>query len=177
MSGNERAVADARCLSFAAYPRMVGVETLLESKLNPATLLAKAGVGIPGYLQKFDGTPELLDDLNDHWCAKRHKAERNWLVEETQKLQLEKRLRVSYLSGDVHCAAVSIFHHSKQKLDPAKDPKYQVQIVSSAIVNTPPPKAVLMAIRTLGKKRHKTLHNIEVGRSQRGHMLLSRALR
>ncbi len=134
---------------------MVGVETLLESKLNPATLLAKAGVGIPGYLQKFDGSPELLDDLNDHWCAKRHKAERNWLVEETQKLQLEKRLRVSYLSGDVHCAAVSVFHHSKKELDPAKDPKYQVQIVSSAIVNTPPPKAVLMAIRTLGKKRHK----------------------
>lgn len=65
-----------------AYPRMVGVERLLESKFNPATLLAKVGVSVPGYLQKFDKTPELLDDLNDHWCAARHKAERNWLVEE-----------------------------------------------------------------------------------------------
>jgi len=46
-------------------------------------------------------------------------------------------------------------HHSKKKLEPSVDPKYQVQIVSSAIVNTPPPKAVLVAIRTLGRKRHK----------------------
>lgn len=70
-------------------------------------------------------------------------------------------MRVSFLSGDVHCASVSIFHTTKKDVEPHLDPKYMVQVVSSAIVNIPPPSAVLYAIRTLGKKRHSTLHNLD----------------
>lgn len=52
-------------------------------------------------------------------------------------------------------------HNSKKKIEPAKDPKYMLQVVSSAIVNTPPPPPVIMLVATLGKKRHKTLHYID----------------
>jgi hypothetical protein len=44
----------------------------------------------------------LTDDLGDHWTAQPHKKERNWLVEQVQKLSLEKHVRISWMSGDVH---------------------------------------------------------------------------
>ncbi|CAH7667293.1 hypothetical protein PPACK8108_LOCUS1699 [Phakopsora pachyrhizi] len=44
--------------------------------------------------------------MNDHWCAQSHKKERNWLIEQFQKLGMLKKLRITFLSGDVHCAAV-----------------------------------------------------------------------
>ena len=119
----------------------------------------------------------LLDDLNDHWTSSNHKKERNWLIEQLQILSQETVIRVSFLSGDVHCAGVAVFHSTK-KVDPALDPKHMMQvrppfspskdqaidvsfqIVSSAIVNTPPPVPVIMMTAQLGKKTHKTLHHI-----------------
>ena len=68
--------------------------------------------------------------------------ERNWFIEQLQKVALAQRLRISFLSGDVHCAAVGVFKTLKPKngmeLDPPSDYRYMVQIVTSAIVNTPP---------------------------------------
>lgn len=143
-----------------AYPRMTLMENALESKLNPLTILGKSGAfGLGGFVNKFNKDAELLDDLNDHWCASTHKHERNWFVKECQKLALERHFRITYLSGDVHCASASKFHSTK-KTDPAKDPKYMLQVISSAIVNTPPPPAVIKMVSYLGKKRHKTLHDV-----------------
>lgn len=84
-------------------------------------------------------------------------AERNWLVLEFEKLAVSNRVRVTYLSGDVHLAAVGYFF-DKRKIDPAMDPKYAVNIISSAIVNTPPPPALVGLQGKLNKKVHKTLH-------------------
>lgn len=93
---------------------------------------------------------------------------------------LEGRFRVTFLSGDVslpvstsrlacsttsslpkplqvHACAVGQVHSIK-KIEPSKDPKFMLQVISSAIVNTPPPNAVLLMVSTFGKKRHKTLH-------------------
>ncbi|KAL8286205.1 hypothetical protein RQP46_004693 [Phenoliferia psychrophenolica] len=144
-----------------AYPRMNAVETILESKLNPLTILGKSGaLGLAGFVNKFNKEAELLDDLNDHWTASHHKKERNWLIEEMQKLAVACRFRVTFLSGDVHAAAVCRLH-SVKTLEPAVDPKYMLQVISSAIVNTPPPNAVLLMVSTFGKKRHKTLHHVD----------------
>jgi len=52
---------------------MVFLENALDSKLNPLVLLGKAGV-IGGVTNKFNGQAELLDDMNDHWCASKHKV-------------------------------------------------------------------------------------------------------
>lgn len=50
-----------------------------------------------GFLNKFDGGVEILDDLDDHWTAKNHKQERNWFVQELQELAADKSVRVTIL--------------------------------------------------------------------------------
>jgi hypothetical protein len=72
----------------------------------------------------------------NHWCANNHKKERNWLVLECQKLVLEMNFRLTFLSGDVHLAAVGcLFTHKKtKKLEPEQDHRYMLNIVTSAIV-------------------------------------------
>jgi hypothetical protein len=50
-----------------AYPRMVFLETALESKFNPLVALGKTGsLGLTGFVNKFNAEAELLDDLVSH---------------------------------------------------------------------------------------------------------------
>ncbi|TFK72175.1 hypothetical protein BDN72DRAFT_371720 [Pluteus cervinus] len=149
-----------------AYPRMVFLETALDSKLNPLVALGKAGnLGLSGFVNKFNAEAELLDDLNDHWTAKSHKAERNWFIGQLQQFAKQRGIRVTFLSGDVHCAAVGILKTLKakgrQELPPAVDHRYMLNIVTSAIVNTPPPPPVLGLVSSLATKVHKTMHQTE----------------
>uniref|UniRef100_A0A0W0F8X0 PhoD-like phosphatase domain-containing protein n=1 Tax=Moniliophthora roreri TaxID=221103 RepID=A0A0W0F8X0_MONRR len=149
-----------------AYPRMVFLESALESKLNPLVALGKSGsLGLSGFVNKFNADAELLDDLNDHWTSRSHKRERNWFIEELQKFALAKQIRITFLSGDVHCAAVGLFKTLKPKngqgVSPLNDHRYMVQVVTSAIVNTPPPNGVITMVSSLATKTHKTLHHIE----------------
>jgi hypothetical protein len=48
-----------------AYPRLVFLEKMLGSNLNPLVALGKAGkaVGFKGFYNKFNAEAELLDDL------------------------------------------------------------------------------------------------------------------
>lgn len=88
--------------------------------------------------------------------------ERNWFIQQLQKLALEKRMRITFLSGDVHCAAVGVLKTLKRKnvdqVQPVADHRYMLNVVTSmcclavvfladavadlrclgAIVNTPP---------------------------------------
>ncbi|QRW27563.1 adenylyl cyclase-associated protein 1 [Rhizoctonia solani] len=155
-----------------AYPRMNFLETALESKLNPFTALAQKGsLGLSGFVNKFNKDPELLDDLNDHWTAKSHKRERNWFVEQVQALAKAKRIRVTFLSGDVHCAAVGYFKTlvrgggKGHALDPLADHRYMLNVVTSAIVNTPPPVGVLTMVGMLADRPHKTMHYCDTDES------------
>ncbi|WFD32997.1 hypothetical protein MSPP1_004054 [Malassezia sp. CBS 17886] len=146
-----------------AYPRMVLLEKMLASNWNPIVWLAKKLM--PKFTNDFNGQVELLDDLNDHWCAARHKKERNAFVARTQEVAVDRGVRISFLSGDVHAGAcgvctwnggraltaVSSLHHLK----PERDPKYSVAMVTSAIVNVPPPAPVLAMVNTLAARRHK----------------------
>jgi len=57
-----------------------------------------------------------------------------------QSLALLKKLRVTFLSGDVHCAAVGLlktYSPGGRDMDPKLDHRYMLNVVSSAIVNTP----------------------------------------
>ncbi|KAF8352304.1 hypothetical protein F5887DRAFT_23349 [Amanita rubescens] len=146
-----------------AYPRMVFLETALESKLNPLVALGRSGF-LSGFVNKYNADAELLDDLNDHWTAKLHKQERNKLIEQFQLRARSQRLRITFVSGDVHCAAVGLFKTLKQKngseIPLANDYRYMVNIVTSAIVNTPPPVPVIAMVSSLATKNHKALHYI-----------------
>ncbi|KIJ37701.1 hypothetical protein M422DRAFT_60910 [Sphaerobolus stellatus SS14] len=146
-----------------AYPRMNFLETALESKFNPLVALGRNGsLGLSGMVNKFNADAELLDDLNDHWTAKGHKKERNWFIETVQQFAKVKRIRVSFLSGDVHCAAVGVLKTlvkgKEPGIAPAVDHRYMLNVVSSAIVNTPPPNGVLTMVSVLSDKKHKTMH-------------------
>ncbi|KAL8393455.1 hypothetical protein RB595_003282 [Gaeumannomyces hyphopodioides] len=123
-----------------AYPRLVWLENILTSRLfEPVKALAKMGV-MGGLLNKFDGGVEVLDDLDDHWTAKHHKKERKLVIEDLQDLAADRSVRVTLLSGDVHLAAVGQFYSNpKLNMPKHKDFRYMPNVISSAIVNTPPP--------------------------------------
>lgn len=87
--------------------------------------------------------------------------ERNWFIEQLQTIARTQRLRITLLSGDVHCAAVGVLKTFTGKKDPEVAPgldhRYMINVVTSkhgfptsercqtkiprllgAIVNTPP---------------------------------------
>ncbi|KAF7548157.1 hypothetical protein G7Z17_g7239 [Cylindrodendrum hubeiense] len=134
-----------------AYPRLVWLENML---MDPVKALGRTGV-FGKALNNIDGGVEVLDDLNDHWTAKNHKQERSVVIEDLQDLAIDKSVRVTILSGDVHLAAVGQFY-SNPKLGLAKhrDPRYMPNVVSSAIVNTPPPDLMADVLNKRNKVHH-----------------------
>ncbi|GAE00063.1 conserved hypothetical protein [Paecilomyces variotii No. 5] len=138
-----------------AYPRLVWLENILTSRImDPVKALGRAGM-LGHLVNKFDGSVEILDDLDDHWTAKHHKLERTWLVEDLQDLAAEKSVRVTILSGDVHLGAMGQFY-SNPRLNLAKDKdyRYMPNVISSAIVNTPPPDMLADVLNKRNKIHH-----------------------
>ncbi|CAO2656757.1 Nn.00g055600.m01.CDS01 [Neocucurbitaria sp. VM-36] len=138
-----------------AYPRLNFLENILTSRLmDPIKYLGRAGV-LGNFVNKFDGGVEILDDLDDHWTAKHHKEERNWFIRELQHIASTKSVRITILGGDVHLAAVGQFYTNKKLNIPKdKDHRYMPNVVSSAIVNTPPPDMMADIINKRNKVHH-----------------------
>jgi hypothetical protein len=139
--------------------------------MDPIKALSRAGILGKGLLNHFDGGIEILDDLDDHWTAKHHKEERNWLIQELQDLAAEKSVRITILgfvtpelpcillltvfSGDVHLGAIGQFYSNpKLGIPKDRDHRYMANIISSAIANTPPPDT----LADLLNKRNKVHH-------------------
>jgi len=107
------------------------------------------------FFNHFDGSVDLLDDLDDHYTARTHKKERFFLVQQLQALSAEFSVRVSILGGDVHLAAVGRFYSNPALQIPlSKDHRYMANIISSAIVNKPPPQAVANLLARRNKIHH-----------------------
>ena len=138
-----------------AYPRLNFLENVLTSKLmDPIKAMGRAGM-LGGFVNKFDGGVEILDDLDDHWTAKHHKEERNWFVKELQHIAETKSVRVTILGGDVHLGAVGRFYSNKKlKIPKDKDARYMPNVISSAIVNTPPPDVMADILNKRNKVHH-----------------------
>ncbi|KAK3397933.1 hypothetical protein B0T20DRAFT_453974 [Sordaria brevicollis] len=138
-----------------AYPRLVWLENILTSRLmDPVKALGKAGL-FKNLLNHFDGGVEVLDDLDDHWTAKNHKEERAIVIEDLQDLAADKSVRVTILSGDVHLAAIGQFYSNpKLGIPKDKDFRYMPNIISSAIVNTPPPDMLADVLNKRNKVHH-----------------------
>ena len=87
------------------------------------------------------GLPELYDDLLDEWTHESHLKERNDTLLRFQELAQKKKVRVSFFSGDVHCCGIGRFKtRAKRGPAPLNDHRLMFQIISSAIVNLPPPR-------------------------------------
>ena len=138
-----------------AYPRLNFLENVLTSRaMDPIKAIGRTGV-LGGFVNKFDGGVEILDDLDDHWTAKHHKRERNWFVQELQELAAAKSVRVTILGGDVHLAAVGQFYSNKKlEIPKDRDHRYMPNIISSAIVNTPPPNMMADVLNRRNKVHH-----------------------
>lgn len=141
-----------------AYPRLVWLESLLTSKImSPVKALARRGIVAESSLNEFDGAVEILDDLNDHWCAKYHKAERNQLVLDLQQLAKETSVRITILAGDVHLAAMGRFYSSPATgltSTPESDHRLMLNVISSAITNTPPSNKMADFLNKRNKIHH-----------------------
>ncbi|KAB8304633.1 hypothetical protein EYC80_004006 [Monilinia laxa] len=139
-----------------AYPRMVWLETLLTSKvMTPIKAMGRAGLLGKNLMNHFDGGVEILDDLDDHWTAAHHKEERNWLIQELQDLAAEKSVRITILGGDVHLGAIGQFYSNpKLKIPKDQDYRYMTNVISSAIVNAPPPDMLADILNKRNKVHH-----------------------
>ena len=138
-----------------AYPRLNFLENILTSRvMDPIKALGRTGM-LGGFVNKFDGGVEILDDLDDHWTAKHHKSERNWFIQELQELAAEKSVRVTILGGDVHLGAVGQFYTPKKMgVGKDRDHRYIPNVISSAIVNTPPPTMMADVLNRRNKVHH-----------------------
>lgn len=160
-----------------AYPRLVWLEKLLKSPiLAPARMMAEQGLINRGLVNEFDGAIEVVDDLEDHWCAANHKHERNRLVGRLQYFGAKNKIRITILSGDVHLGAIGRFKsrihkhsiiskHIKSNEEilqsPEKDPRLMLNIVSSAITNVPPPNGMATLLYKRGGKIHRFDHSTD----------------
>lgn len=158
------------------YPRLVWLEWILTlTVLKPVRKLATKGIISKGLVNEFDGSVEVLDDLNDHWCLKNHKRERNYLLKRLTEFGAKNGVRATILSGDVHLCCfgrlkTKIHHHPHAHIlsdadaiieknedvtaDPEHDPRLIFNVISSAIINAPPPDPMA----TLLDKRAKIHH-------------------
>jgi PhoD related phosphatase len=83
----------------------------------------------------------------DHWTHPNHDRERTILIRTLQEIAYQRRLRITFLSGDVHCCGVGYLY------DPSapQDHKLMYQIIASAIVNVGPPGVVIKLLHNRDK--------------------------
>jgi hypothetical protein len=91
---------------------------------------------------------ELSDDLQDHWRTEDHRDERKYLLKLLLSEAERGKFRITILSGDVHisCAGVVYDAIACKKSNAA----IINSLVSSAVVNLPPPEAVIQILELTG---------------------------
>ncbi|DBA98627.1 TPA: hypothetical protein ACH3X1_014416 [Trebouxia sp. C0004] len=125
---------------FPALPGQEKVWRLLDNA-KVGHIMSKTGLG-----QKITdnfGEAKLLDDIIDHWDAGQHHGERHNLIARLQNLAKTKNVRVSFVGGDVHVAGVGRLYTQPKVHRLRHDHRFMPQIVSSAIVNAPPPQTFM----------------------------------
>lgn len=60
-----------------------GITASTKTLIITDPLMQQTGGGI---FNHFDGSVDLLDDLDDHYTARTHKKERNWMIEKLQEI-------------------------------------------------------------------------------------------
>lgn len=76
-------------------------------------------------------------------------------MQQLQALAAEFSVRISILGGDVHLAAVGRFYSNpKLNISIGEDHRYMANIISSAIVNKPPPAPVANLLARRNKIHH-----------------------
>ncbi|KAK4697921.1 hypothetical protein P7C70_g8134, partial [Phenoliferia sp. Uapishka_3] len=124
-----------------SFIRVPAAEAIFEFLKNRAPWVRK--LPLIKSTNSIFGLPELYDDLLDEWTHEKHIKERDSALKRFQEFAANRSIRVTFLSGDVHCASMSRFRTGKAErkrlnLIPANDPKLMYQVIASAIVNQGP---------------------------------------
>jgi PhoD related phosphatase len=83
----------------------------------------------------------------DHWTHASHEKERTMLIRTLQEISFQRRIRITFVSGDVHCCGVGYLYDPSNPMDH----KLMYQIITSAIVNVPPPGFVMKLLHNNDK--------------------------
>jgi hypothetical protein len=129
----------------AGLGKVFGEKT--QQNFHEATVNMKKALGKTGLMSKVlnhFGEPELEDDLIDHWTNENHKEERSMIISRFQSISKENKLRVTFAAGDVHCGGFGRMYAKSGE----EDHHLMYQVISSAIGNVPPPKAVLQTVHS-----------------------------
>ncbi|KAG8525402.1 uncharacterized protein KY384_009046 [Bacidia gigantensis] len=107
--------------------------------------VGKSGL-MGGILSPF-GDIDMLDELRDQWTHESKDLERTYLIRTLQQIAHQKSIRMTFLSGAVSVCGAGLVH------DPSKptDHKTMYQLISSSVVNTPPPSYVLKMLHSSQK--------------------------
>ncbi|KAF9102844.1 hypothetical protein BGX29_004111 [Mortierella sp. GBA35] len=146
------------------YPALTLFEDSLEAMGD--TLSRQGIVGkIFGKCKAFENVlgqfgPELLDDLVDSWACNVHTEEKRKFVELLQSISSQYGVRTTFVGGDVHVGGAGRLFGTNST-DRLRDPYHMTQIVSSAIVNGPPPGAVISALHKSAKTYPLNEHTSE----------------
>ncbi|KAJ0384600.1 hypothetical protein COL922a_008010 [Colletotrichum nupharicola] len=140
----------------ARTERLTWLENVFRSPImGPVKFLNRRFGLAGGVFNHFDGSVDLLDDLDDHYTARTHKKERGALVERLQAIASEFSVRITILGGDVHLAALGRFYsHPRLNVATENDHRYMANVVSSAITNKPPPAAIANLLARRNKIHH-----------------------
>ncbi|KAI9199860.1 uncharacterized protein BJ171DRAFT_517207 [Polychytrium aggregatum] len=109
--------------------------------------------------------PQILDDLVDHWSS--HLGERDYVLERLRRYSQQTSARVTVISGDIHCAAVSKIESDSQpsapsdRGRPSQDHRLIFNVISSGIANVPPPKFVQRLFAWSDTRRQVDEHSTE----------------
>ncbi|KAJ2551017.1 hypothetical protein EV175_003847 [Coemansia sp. RSA 1933] len=132
------------------YPRLTYIEKTL-SGMKSLGLTKLSFISKQRSIVNIWGEPELSDDMNDHWTAEVHMEERKAFVLRLQEFSRKRNVRVMFVGGDVHCCGAGRFASDNPALPPEKDFRFMPQIISSAIMNIPPPNLVIRAVHSSAK--------------------------
>ncbi|KAJ2719272.1 hypothetical protein GGI07_005311 [Coemansia sp. Benny D115] len=143
------------------YPRLTYIEKTLAGiksiGLTKLSFLAKQKA-----IVNIWGEPELSDDMNDHWTSEVHMEERKQFVLRLQEYARQRNVRVTFVAGDVHCCGAGRFASSSPQLPPERDYRFMPQVISSAIMNIPPPNIVIRAVHSSAKTYDLDRHTDEM---------------
>ncbi|KAK7527382.1 uncharacterized protein IWZ02DRAFT_441422 [Phyllosticta citriasiana] len=117
---------------------VVGAKSMVGEGFNSVKkAVGKSGL-MSGILSPF-GEIDMLDELRDQWTHESKDLERTYLIRTLQGIAHNKSLRMTFISGDVSCCGAGLVH------DPSRlqDHKTMYQIITSSVVNSPPPGYVL----------------------------------
>ncbi|KAL1955042.1 hypothetical protein VTO42DRAFT_333 [Malbranchea cinnamomea] len=107
--------------------------------------------GLMGNILSPFGDIDFLDELKDLWTHESKDLERTYLIRTLQGIAHQRSIRMSFFSGNVSCCGAGMLH------DPSHptDHKTMYQIISSPVVNGPPPSYIL---RLLNGSSNKPLY-------------------